>query len=276
MAIKKDSAGYVVGFALAVCLVCSLGVSAAAIFLSDRQEENATVARQKKVLDVAGLLRPGEQLSNAEVAELFEARFVPQLVNFKTGELVAEVDGLGPADYQPLEAAKAAKMKAPSNDAKVRYLPEVGKLYYLVDERGQIKKIIVPIEGYGLWGFLYGFLALEADGETIAGITYYDHKETPGLGGEVDNPNWKGKWKGKKLYLPGETEPAVEVVKNASGDIEVDALSGATITGRGVTYMMDFWFGPEAYGPFLQKVREGGPPAPVGAPSKDAAEEPGA
>ncbi|NJK33249.1 MAG: NADH:ubiquinone reductase (Na(+)-transporting) subunit C, partial [Deltaproteobacteria bacterium] len=121
-----------------------------------------------------------------------------------------------------------------------------------------------PIEGYGLWGFLFGYLALEADGETIAGITYYKHGETPGLGGEVDNPNWKGSWKGKKAYKPGEAAPAIQVVKNASGEFEVDALSGATITSRGVTNMMQFWLGEKGFGPFLQKVRESGPPQPIG------------
>lgn len=262
---KKDTPVYIAGFALGVCLVCSLGVSSAAIMLKSRQEVNATVDRQKKVLDVAGLLLPGQEMSNDEVQALFDERLVPQLVNLKTGEPVAEVDGMGPAEYQPMEAAKAAKLTAPANEAKVRFLPEVGQVYYLVDDKGAVKKLILPIEGYGLWGFLYGYLALEADGQTIAGITYYKHAETPGLGGEVDNPRWKGLWKGKKAFTPGTSEVAIAVVKNASGEHEVDSLSGATITSRGVSNMMDFWLGENAYGPFLAKVRESGPPAIVGA-----------
>lgn len=269
---KKDSPGYIAGFALGVCLVCSLGVSAAAIFLKDKQDENAKVDQQKKILDVAGLIRPGQELPNAEVVSLFEDRLVPVLVDLKTGEVVAETpDGSSPADYDMMKAAKDAGTPPPPNEAKVRFQPTVGKLYYLVDEARQVKKIIVPIQGYGLWGYLFGYLALEADGETISGITYYKHQETPGLGGEVDNPNWKGSWKGKKAYKPGDPLPAIMVAKNASGEFEVDSLSGATITSRGVTNMMQFWLGENGFGPFLQKVRESGPPKIETQPTKGGA-----
>ncbi len=261
---NKDSATYIVGFALGVCLICSLGVSSAAILLKDRQEVNAKVAQQEKILDVAGLLRPGQELSDQEVVALFEERLIPQLVNLETGELVADVGGVSPADYDMMVAAKESGSTAAPNEAKVRFQPQIGKFYYLVDDKGAVKKIIVPVEGYGLWGFLFGYLAIEADGETISGITYYKHAETPGLGGEVDNPNWKGLWKGKKIYKPGEAAPAISVVKNASGEFEVDSLSGATITSRGVSNMMHFWLGETGFGPFLQKVRQSGPPAPVG------------
>lgn len=259
---KKDSPGYIAGFALAVCLVCSLGVSSSAIFLKDRQEENAKVDKQKKILDVAGLIRPGQQLTNAEVQALFEERLVPVLIELESGAVVpAAPDGTGPAEYDMMAAAKARGETPPPNEAKVRFQPEIGQIYYLVDDKQQVKKIILPIEGYGLWGFLFGYLALEADGETIAGITYYKHLETPGLGGEVDNPSWKGSWKGKKAFRPSDANPAIQVAKNASGEYEVDALSGATITSRGVTNMMQFWLGENGFGPFLQKVRQSGPPA---------------
>jgi Na+-transporting NADH:ubiquinone oxidoreductase subunit C len=265
MAINKDKPSYIVGFSLGVCLFCSLGVSAAAILLEARQAVNAEVAQQEKILDVAGLLGPGGDLTAEEVQQLFESRLIPVLVDFETGELVADVDGVSPADFDMMKAAKAANVVAETNDAKVRFQPRIGKLYYQVDESGEVKKLIIPIEGYGLWGFLFGYLALEADGETISGITYYSHKETPGLGGEVDNPKWKGLWKGKKAFAPGKPEVAVQVVKNAGGEFEIDSLSGATITSRGVTYMMQFWLGDRGFGKFLQKVRESGPPQAPGA-----------
>lgn len=266
---KKDSPGYIAGFALGVCLVCSLGVSSAAIFLKDRQQENATVDKQKKILDVAGLVRPGQELSNAEVQALFEERLVPVLVNLESGAVVAEApDGSAPAEFDMMAVAKDRGVLPVANEAKVRFQPEIGQVYYLVDDKQEVKKIILPIEGYGLWGFLFGYLALEADGETISGITYYKHAETPGLGGEVDNPTWKGSWKGKKAFRPGDPTPAIAVEKNASGEYEVDALSGATITSRGVTNMMQFWLGESGFGPFLQKVRESGPPAIEQNPNK--------
>ena len=81
---------------------------------------------------------------------------------------------------------------------------------------------------------------------------------------------WKGSWKGKKAYKPGESAPAIDVVKNAAGEYEVDSLSGATITSRGVAHMMHFWLGENAFGTFLQKVLESGPPK-VTPSSKDGA-----
>jgi Na+-transporting NADH:ubiquinone oxidoreductase subunit C len=266
MAFNKDSPGYIVGFSLGVCLVCSLGVSAAAILLKDKQDVNAKVAQQEKILDVAGLLGPGGKLSATEVQKLFDDRLIPVLVDFETGELVADVDGVSPADFDMMGTAKDANAVADANDAKVRFQPKIGKLFYQVDDKGVVKKLIIPVEGYGLWGFLLGYIALEADGETISGITYYKHAETPGLGGEVDNPKWKSSWKGKKAFAPGKPEVAIQVVKNAGGEFEVDSLSGATITSRGVTNMMAFWLGDRAFGKFLQKVRESGPPQAPNAP----------
>jgi Na+-transporting NADH:ubiquinone oxidoreductase subunit C len=263
---KKDSPGYIVGFALGVCLICSLGVSASAILLKDKQEENAKVAKQEKILTVAGLIRPDQELSNAEIVEMFEARLIPVLVDFKTGEVVSETpDGSTPDDFDMMGAAKAAGNPPPAEDfdSKVRFQPTIGKLYYVVDEKQQIKKLIIPVEGYGLWGMLLGYIALEADGESISGITYYKHAETPGLGGEVDNPRWKGSWKGKKAFKPDDPVPAIKTAKNAKGEYEVDSLSGATITSRGVTNMMMYWLGDQAFGPFLQKVRKDGAPQPT-------------
>jgi Na+-transporting NADH:ubiquinone oxidoreductase subunit C len=264
MALNKDSPKYIVGFSLGVCLVCSLGVSSAAILLKDKQDVNEKVAMQEKILDVAGLVGPSGELTSEEVQQLFESRLIPVLVDFETGDLVADVEGVGPADFDMMGAAKDANAVADTNDAKVRFQPKIGKLFYQVDEKGVVKKLIIPVQGYGLWGDLFGYLALEADGETISGLTYYKHKETPGLGGEVDNPKWKSIWKGKKAFAPNKPEVAIEVVKNAKGEFQVDSLSGATITSRGVTNMMQFWLGERGFGKFLQKVRASGPPQPPG------------
>jgi Na+-transporting NADH:ubiquinone oxidoreductase subunit C len=260
MALNKDSPGYIVGFSLGICLVCSLGVSAAAILLKDKQDVNAKVAQQEKILDVAGLLGPGGKLSADEVQALFEDRLIPVLVDLETGELVADVDGVTPAEFDMMGTAKAANVVAEANDAKVRFQPKIGKLFYQVDDKGSVKKLIIPIEGYGLWGFLLGYIALEADGETISGITYYSHKETPGLGGEVDNPKWKGLWPGRKIY-DAKGQPALTVIKGSAGPAasdphRIDGLSGATITSNGVTNTIKFWFGKDGFGPYLDQFRK--------------------
>ena len=114
----------------------------------------------------------------------------------------------------------------------------------------------MPIRGYGLWGTLYGYISLASDLNTINGIEFYEHKETPGLGAEVENEEWKNIWKGKILYnKDGGVE--LKVVKGASSnEYEVDGLSGATLTSNGVSNMIEYWLGPEAYGPALKKVKE--------------------
>jgi Na+-transporting NADH:ubiquinone oxidoreductase subunit C len=122
--------------------------------------------------------------------------------------------------------------------------------------------VVLPIHGYGLWGTLYGFLSLEGDGNTVIGLGFYEHKETPGLGAEVDNPKWKAIWPGKKVY-DDQGEVAVQVVKGgvdkASDEAihQVDGLSGATLTSRGVENLLRFWLGDEGFGPFLAKLRAG-------------------
>ena len=99
--------------------------------------------------------------------------------------------------------------------------------------------LIMPIEGKGLWSTLYGFLSLDADMNTVRGITFYKHGETPGLGGEVDNPNWKALWNERQAFdADGSVE--ISVIKGRAGPASedphrVDGLSGATLTSKGVS-----------------------------------------
>jgi Na+-transporting NADH:ubiquinone oxidoreductase subunit C len=108
---------------------------------------------------------------------------------------------------------------------------------------------------------LYGYLALEQDYNTVAGLGFYQHGETPGLGGEVDNPRWKGLWPGKEIYYNGDV--AIELVKgnvdsSTPGAInKVDALSGATLTSRGVSNLLQFWMGSLGFKDFLSNLRSG-------------------
>ncbi len=104
---------------------------------------------------------------------------------------------------------------------------------------------------------LKGFIAIDADLKTIRGLAYYEQGETPGLGGEVDNPDWKAKWNGKLLFDES-GHPDIHLIKNAdpSNKHAVDALSGATITSRGVEHMLQYWMGDQAFGPYLTKLRQ--------------------
>jgi Na+-transporting NADH:ubiquinone oxidoreductase subunit C len=152
-------------------------------------------------------------------------------------------------------------MAAPENRAGLERLPHQALVYKMVKD-GELELVILPIEGKGLWSTLYGFIALGSDLRTIEGITFYEHKETPGLGGEVDNPSWKRLWEGRKAYDDDDV-PKIEVVRGAAGPPEedpyrVDGLSGATMTSRGVTYLVQFWLGEEGFGPYLDSLEEGG------------------
>lgn len=267
------STGYIIGFSAAVCLVCSVFVAGSAVSLKDRQDVNALVAKRTQVLDVAGLIEDGDKgkLTNQEVNERFES-IVPLLVDMETGEPLPKADGkpnafqfdgqtVDATTYDQKRASKepATGKEAPPNDAKVLRLPKVG-LVYQVMKGDEVTKLILPVEGYGLWGTLYGFLALEPDTRTISGLTFYKHQETPGLGGEVDNPKWKALWKGRKAYDES-WEPTIQVIKGPAGPPEeapysVDGLSGATLTSRGVTNLLQFWLGEHGYGPYLEQFRK--------------------
>jgi Na+-transporting NADH:ubiquinone oxidoreductase subunit C len=129
-----------------------------------------------------------------------------------------------------------------------------------VGEQG-IEKIILPIKGYGLWSTLYGFLALESDLQTVAGIGFYEHAETPGLGGEIDNPNWKASWVGKQAYNQGEF--AITVLKGrvdldrAGSESQIDGLAGATLTTKGVDNLLKYWLGEQGFQPLISYLKSG-------------------
>jgi Na+-transporting NADH:ubiquinone oxidoreductase subunit C len=245
-------------FAAAVCAVCSVFVSASAVLLKDRQEENKALDRQKKVLAVADLMAEGESISDDEVRRRFEENVVPKIVDLRTGELATGID---PATYDQRAAAADESMSrpAPPNAAKVMRIPDYARIYE-VESDGKVEKVILPVSGKGLWSTLYGYLALYPDTRTIAGITFYEQGETPGLGGEVENPRWKALWPGRKAF-DDNWQPAIRVIKGQAGPPDqdpyhVDGLSGATITSRGVTHLLNFWLGDDGFGPFLQKFRD--------------------
>lgn len=255
----QGSVGYNLGFAAAVCLVCAVVVSSAAVVLADRQERNAALDRQRNVLVAAGLADDGESL-DAEAIAARSARIVPVVLTLSTGEAATGVDPIG-FDQRAASIDSARSTAAPDNVAGVVRLPTEALVYEVRDGAGRLDLVVLPVEGLGLWGTLYGFVALEGDLRTIRGLTFYEHKETPGLGGEVDNPRWKALWPGR-LAFDDDLSPAIGVVKGPAGSVDeapyaVDGLSGATITSRGVTNLLRFWLGPDGFGPYLARLRSG-------------------
>lgn len=255
--LPNDSPQKTLVVAVALCLVCSIVVSSAAILLRPMQLENAALDRKRNILEVAGLLGP-----DGDVEAAFN-RVEPRVVNLESGEFAEDMDA---ARYDQRKASKDPERSialAPDEDIagigrRARY-----STVYFVREGDTIRQLILPVQGYGLWSTLYGFLALEGDLRTVSGLRFYEHAETPGLGGEVDNPAWRGKWNGKVAF--DESGSAIiEVVKGvvdesrSGAEHRVDGLAGATLTTRGVDNLLKFWLGENGFGPFLARMREKG------------------
>ena len=248
---------YIVLFAAAVCAFCAIFVAGAAVSLKDRQAANVRLDVQKKVLTLAGLMKEGEDLSREEIGQRYADNIVARAVELETGNYAEDIDADN-FDQRARAADPETSREVPRNAATVMRVPHHA-IVFQVAENEKVKSLILPIHCKGLWSTLYGFLALEADSRTIQGIVFYEHGETPGLGGEVDNARWKSLWKGRKAF-DDQWQPAISVVKGMAGTPEedpyrVDGLSGATITSRGVSGAMAFWLGDNGFGPYLSKYR---------------------
>lgn len=242
-------------FATIVCFVCSIFVASAAVGLKERQDENAKLDKQKKVLDVAGLLTDEVAASPESIKNTYSERVMPELVPLQE----KGCEGQDPATFDQLKFSKdpATSTDVSGNKAKVQRTPNCAKIFKIKssDAKG-VETFIFPVEGKGLWSTLYGFIALDPNGVDIKGLTFYKHAETPGLGGEVDNPKWKAQWKGKKAFKAGSSAPALYVKKGAANDdYSVDGLSGATLTSNGVTNLLQFWLGDQGFGTYINGMK---------------------
>ena len=265
---QRNSVTYILGFCAVICLICSVIVSGSAVGLKERQEVNKLLDRQKKVLSVAGLMKDGDMLQPAEIQTLFAKRIRAVVVNLETGKIDEEATKtVATYDQQKAKKDPAFSKSAPKNLAGVQRIPNKAVVYQVSkNEMGEdgsgfeLTQYIFPVEGKGLWSTLYGFVAMAPDCNQIKGLTFYAHLETPGLGGEVDNPKWKAKWPGRKVY-DDRGRIKIAVKKGPAGPpaedpYQVDGIAGATITSRGVTNMLHFWLGEEAFGPYIEKQKE--------------------
>ncbi len=240
--------------ALAVSLVCSVMVAAAAVSLRPKQAENELRFQQSNILAAAGLLDEDRDIS--EQFEQIEVR----VVDLESGEYADDID---PNDYDVQAALRNPQLSDPldkSEDiANIKRRERYSKVYLLRDG-DRIETIILPVRGYGLWSTMYGFLALEADGNTVSGLSFYEHGETPGLGDKIEDPQWLALWHGKEVY-DADGDPAIEITrgKAPAGDPHaIDGLAGATLTSRGVENLLTFWLGQQGYGPYLRRLEQSG------------------
>lgn len=258
MSANNDTIGKTITVTVLLCVVCSVIVSAAAVLLKPIQVANKELDRKSNILAAANIDYAGQ-----DVIELFDTRIKTKIVDLETGKYTDAVDA---ATYDANKASKdpalSEKLDRSSDIASIKrqakYMP-----VYLVEKDGQIEKVVLPVHGYGLWSTLYGFLALEGDLNTVVGLGFYAHAETPGLGGEVDNPKWKALWPGKKVYPEGSVEPELGLIKGAvnpsapGAEHQIDGLAGATLTSNGVTNLVKFWMGKNGYATFLANLKAG-------------------
>lgn len=254
---KRESTGTILAVAVLVSLVCSIFVASAAVLLKPRQEANARLYMQRNILEVAGLLEPG-----ADVDELFAA-VETRIVDLESGAFVddinaAQFDALKAATDPELGVAIPVELDLANIGRRARYAT-----VYFSEGDGADKTLILPIRGYGLWSTMYGLIAMDTDGVTVRGISFYEHAETPGLGDQIEDPQWRASWRGKKIFDDAGAL-RFEVVKGRvpPGDPlavhRVDGLSGATLTGNGVSNLVRYWLGEHGYGPFLEQLRNRG------------------
>ena len=243
----KDSFSGTLIVVLAVSLICSVIVAGAVVGLKPVQEKQKVQDKQSYILSVAGLLD-----KNTDISKTFADRIEQRVVDLATGEYVKDA----PKDFSARVAAKdpaqSIQIKPEDDLAGIKSRAKYTEVYLVKGDDGKVSQIILPMHGNGLWSVMYGFVAIQPDGNTINGITYYDQGETPGLGGEIGNPLWQQKFVGKKLF-DEQGKLALHVSKGGSSDKEhgVDALSGASLTSKGVQGSFAYWFGENGYIPYL-------------------------
>ncbi len=252
---NKESASYILIVSLTLSLFCAILVSVAAVKLKPLQDKNAAKEKMVNILKAADVYD-----ENKDINKLFDDNIVAKVIDLKTGTIDETIDAKtfnekketkNPATSIALDKKKdLAGIKRLANKAVV-YLKKTGD---------KTDKIILPIRGYGLWGTMYGFLAMDSDGKTIKGITFYDHKETPGLGGEIVNPNWQKSFLNKVVYSK-DNIPVIDLVKNINTNAEIashqaDSLAGATLTSNGVENTINFWLSKDGYKPFLNNFNK--------------------
>nr|VFJ43560.1 MAG: Na+-transporting NADH:ubiquinone oxidoreductase subunit C [Candidatus Kentron sp. FM]VFJ55071.1 MAG: Na+-transporting NADH:ubiquinone oxidoreductase subunit C [Candidatus Kentron sp. FM]VFK07183.1 MAG: Na+-transporting NADH:ubiquinone oxidoreductase subunit C [Candidatus Kentron sp. FM] len=253
----NESAAKMLTVTVSLCFVCSVIVSGVAVTLRPLQAANKALEKNRVILQAAGLL---DEEKTGDIQALFDELVEVRVVDLDTGLYIDMPD---PKTHDQRKAAKDPTQNYPIPDerdvAKIKQRAQQASVY-LVQREGELQNLILPVHGYGLWSTMYGFLALESDINTVAGLSFYEHAETPGLGGEIDNPKWRARWAGKFAHNE-HGSPRLEVIKgrvdgSREGAVhQVDGIAGATLTSKGVSNMMRYWLGENGFGPYLVRLR---------------------
>ena len=235
---------------LILAFVCSALVAGTAVGLRSKQEANRLQDQRKNILYAAGLYQEDKSID-----ELF-APIETRLVELATGQYV-------PEEQSGQGTRKQSEGRILERDEDIAGLHRIKRYshVYLVKENGQLSQIVLPVRGKGLWSTMYAYVAIDSDLNTIRGVSFYEHGETPGLGGEIENRKWQDGWQGKQLYTPS-GEMGLRVVKGKADPAgeqsayQIDGISGATLTVNGVSNLMEFWFGEHGFKLYLSQLKK--------------------
>lgn len=257
MSEKRETVGGTLLVAIVLCIVCGSIVATASVLLRPQQIAAQERDRNINILQIAHIYEP--ELPVEQQMEQVQ----PRVVNLNTGTFSDDF-----TVEQVVDAARTAKNPALSTSlSNAEDIARIGRrenysVVYLIYDGDQLSRILLPVRGYGLWSTMWGYLALESDLDTVVGLGFYQHGETPGLGGEIENPRWREQWEGKHIYdengqvaiqvLKGQVDPS-----NPRADHQIDGLSGATLTTNGVSNMMRFWLGDQGWGKFIKNLQAG-------------------
>jgi Na+-transporting NADH:ubiquinone oxidoreductase subunit C len=218
-----------------VILVAAV-LSAVAMFLKPAQDRNVAIEKMRNILAAANIEATAEN-----AIELFDTYIVEEEAISPEGEVI------GVYKNQKIEKGNIRPFEI--NLKEELYKHTKGQEFilplYIAEVNGK-KLYIFPLLGRGLWGPVYGNLALEEDFNTVAGSMFGHDKETPGLGAEIELPAFESQFKGKRIFDERGNFTSIKVVKGASKVLTtdqlihgVDAISGGTITSNGVSAMIN-------------------------------------
>lgn len=233
---KKQGSLYTVIYIIIIVVLVGTALAATSMALKDRQNENIAADKMKQILASVHIVpEPGQKVS-----EVFNKYITAQTVVNSQGEETG-TDAFSVNVQEQSKIADGAKRQLP---VYICTLPVAGTKY------------IIPVYGAGLWGPIWGYVAVDADGSTIYGAYFAHQGETPGLGAEIEKPFFQNQFENKHLFKDGKFLPVAVVKKGQKpldGEDYVDGISGGTITSRGVSTMLHDCLLP--YQAYLEKLK---------------------
>lgn len=244
---ERESVPRTLLIAAGVALTCSALVSGAVYWLRPIQLAYGAIERNFAILVAAGLADGDESLADRDIVSRY-LELDPRLVDLESG-LFTDADAAAATNYDYRAAIDDPELNVEiPRDLDVAGLGRRPRLMpvYLLNDGRILRRIVLPVYGRGMWSTIHGVVSIGPDLETIAGVRFYEHGETPGIGDRIESPAWVARWEGKRMYADDGTLA-----------LRVDAITGATVTVTAIDKLARYWFGDDGYGPFLANLRAG-------------------